>query len=145
VILLNKCALKFIGIVEEIEEDISRIRIFPEFREGLKGLESFSHLIVLFWFHLRDDCENRTVIRVIPKRHPRAPEMGVFATRSPSRPNPVGLCVVKLVEVGNSVLFVKDLDAFKNSPILDIKPYLPKAESIADAITPEWIQRGPKT
>jgi tRNA-Thr(GGU) m(6)t(6)A37 methyltransferase TsaA len=137
--------LKYIGIVEEIEEDISRIRIFPEYREGLKGLESFSHLIVLFWCHLRDDCENRTVMRVTPKRHPGAPEMGVFATRSPSRPNPVGLCVVKLIEVDDSTLFVKDLDAFKDSPIIDLKPYLPRAESIGDAITPEWIQRGPKT
>jgi tRNA-Thr(GGU) m(6)t(6)A37 methyltransferase TsaA len=137
--------LKFIGIVEEIEEEISRIRIFPEFCEGLKGVESFSHLIVLYWFHLRDDCENRTVTRVIPKRHSGAPEMGVFATRSPSRPNPVGLCVVELLEVGDSILVVKGLDAYKDSPVLDIKPYLPKAESIADAVTPEWIQSGPIT
>ena len=84
-----------VGIVEEAGE-ASQIRIFKEFCEGLHGLDGFSHVIVLFWLHLRDNPEERNTLKVVPRRHPGAPEVGVFASRSPSRPNPIGLCVVKL-------------------------------------------------
>ncbi|MCK4435646.1 SAM-dependent methyltransferase, partial [Candidatus Bathyarchaeota archaeon] len=72
-------------------------------------------------------------------------QTGVFACRSPSRPNPIELCVVELMKVEGCNLTVKGLDAFENTPIIDIKPYLPRADSIPDARVPGWTSRGPST
>jgi len=140
----EKGELKFIGVVESSGE-LSRVRIFPEFRAGLQGLNSFSHIIILYWIHLRDREDERRVLRVVPKRHPGAPQVGVFASRSPSRPNPIGLCVVKLAKVEHCTLIVKGLDAFDESPIIDIKPYISRADSVPDAKAPEWTLQGPPT
>jgi tRNA-Thr(GGU) m(6)t(6)A37 methyltransferase TsaA len=134
--------IRFIGVVEK---ETSKIRIFPEFRQGLDGLVSYSHIIIIYWFHLRDNQEQRGTLQVVPKRHPGAPQVGVFSSRSPSRPNPIGLCVVELVGIENCILTVKELDAVEGSPIVDIKPYLPRADSIPDARTPEWARGGPVT
>lgn len=138
----KKRQVQFIGVVEK---DTSRIRIYPEFCEGIEGLKSYSHLIVLYWFHQRDSSEERKILKVVPKRHPGAPEVGVFSSRSPSRPNPIGLCVAELQDIKDCVLIVNGLDAIEGSPIIDIKPYLPKADSIPNAKTPEWALRGPVT
>ncbi|MBN1762187.1 MAG: tRNA (N6-threonylcarbamoyladenosine(37)-N6)-methyltransferase TrmO [Methanomicrobia archaeon] len=138
--------LRFIGVVEKAnEKGVSQIRIFDEFRDGLEGLDSYSHIIVLYWFHLRDTEEERSVLKVVPRRHSGAPEVGVFTSRSPSRPNPIGLCVVKLVRLKGAVLSVKGLDAFEDTPIIDIKPYNSRADSVPDAVVPPWALRGPKT
>ncbi|MEM1566456.1 MAG: tRNA (N6-threonylcarbamoyladenosine(37)-N6)-methyltransferase TrmO [Candidatus Bathyarchaeia archaeon] len=130
--------IRFVGFVERAGEDEAVIRIFPEFCEALKGIEDYSHIIVLYWIHLRDDEENRRTLLVYPRRHAVNVLTGVFACRSPSRPNPIGLCVVKLVRKQGCMLVVKGLDAIENSPIVDIKPYVPKLDSIPDARVPEW-------
>jgi tRNA-Thr(GGU) m(6)t(6)A37 methyltransferase TsaA len=140
-----KGELCFIGVVEKAGEQEAKIRIFPEFCAGLKGIENFSHLIILYWIHLRDNEEERKTLLVFPKRHAVNVETGVFACRSPSRPNPIGLCVVKLLKIEECTLTVKDLDALEGSPIIDIKPYIPKADSIPNARVPEWTWHGPKT
>ena len=137
--------LRFIGVVERVEDEISIVRIFDEFCEGLKGLNTFSHLIILYWFHLREEEEERRVLKVVPRRHPGAPEVGVFASRSPSRPNPIGLCVGELVKMEGNILLVRGLDAFEGSPVIDIKPYIPRADAFPEAVVPEWALRGPKT
>ena len=137
--------LHFIGIVEKAGEQEARVRVFPEFCNGLKGIEDFSHLIILYWIHLRDNEEERRTLLVFPKRHAVKVKTGVFASRSPSRPNPIGLCVVELLKVEKCVLTVKDLDAFEGSPIIDIKPYIPRADSIPNARVPEWTCHGSKT
>ena len=137
--------LHFIGIVEKAGEQEARVRVFPEFCNGLKGIEDFSHLIILYWIHLRDNEEERRTLLVFPKRHAVKVKTGVFASRSPSRPNPIGLCVVELLKVEKCVLTVKGLDAFEGSPIIDIKPYIPRADSIPNARVPEWTWHGPKT
>jgi len=140
----EKGELKFIGIVESSGE-LSKVKIFPEFCAGLQGLNSFSHIIILYWIHLRDREDERRVLRVIPKKHPGAPQVGVFASRSPSRPNPIGLCVVELAKVEDCTLIVKGLDAFDESPIIDIKPYISRADSVPDARVPDWTLQGPPT
>ena len=143
--------LRFIGVVERVdvveveEEEIARVKIFDDFGDGLKMLDTFSHIIILYWFHLRDTDEERSVLRVIPRRHPGAPEVGVFASRSPSRPNPIGLCVVELVKIEGNILLVKGLDAAEGSPVIDIKPYIPRADAFSEAVVPPWALRGPKT
>ena len=140
----EKGEVRFIGIVESSGEP-SKVKIFPEFCVGLDGLNSFSHITILYWFHLRDNEEERHTLRVVPRRHPGAPQVGVFASRSPSRPNPIGLCVAELTKIEDCTLLVRGLDAFEGSPIIDIKPYIPRADSISDARVPEWTNHGPPT
>ncbi|MEM3623282.1 MAG: tRNA (N6-threonylcarbamoyladenosine(37)-N6)-methyltransferase TrmO [Candidatus Bathyarchaeia archaeon] len=136
----RKGELHFIGVVEKEGEQEATIRIFPEFSAGLKGIENYSHIIVLYWIHLRDNKENRQTLLVFPRKHAVKIETGVFACRSPSRPNPIGLCVVELLKVKECILTVKGLDAFEGSPIIDIKPYNPRTDSIPNAKVPEWAQ-----
>jgi len=138
----KEAKLKFIGVVETVGE-LSKVRILPEFCQGLEHLNNFSHIIILYWIHLRDNERERRTLQVVPKRHPGAPKVGVFSSRSPSRPNPIGFCVAELVEIEDCVLVVKGLDALEGSPIVDIKPYIPRADSVPDARVPEWTSRGP--
>jgi tRNA-Thr(GGU) m(6)t(6)A37 methyltransferase TsaA len=137
--------VRFIGIVDEAGEQEAKIRVFPDFCAGLRGLEMYSHVIVLYWLHLRDGEKERRTLLVFPRKHAVNVEMGVFACRSPSRPNPIGLCVVKLLRVNECILTVKGLDAFEGSPIIDIKPYVPRADSIPRARVPDWANHGPQT
>ena len=141
----EKGEVNFIGLVESVGETEAKVRIFPEFRDGLKGINEFSHIIILYWIHLRDKEEERRVLQVFPRRHSVNVKVGVFACRSPSRPNPIGLCVVDLTKVEDCVLTVKGLDALEGSPIIDVKPYIPRADSIPNAHVPEWTQHGPPT
>ncbi|MEM3695048.1 MAG: tRNA (N6-threonylcarbamoyladenosine(37)-N6)-methyltransferase TrmO [Candidatus Bathyarchaeia archaeon] len=141
----GKGEVRFIGVVEKAGEQEAIITVFPEFCAGLKGIEEFSHLIVLYWIHLRDEEKERRTLLVFPRRHAVNVEVGVFACRSPSRPNPIGLCVVELVRVEDCKLIVSGLDAFEGSPIIDVKPYIPRADAVLNARAPEWTWHGPKT
>ena len=136
----GKGELRFIGVVEVAGEEEARVQIFPEFCDALKGIDGFSYIIILYWIHLRDNKKERSVLQVIPKRHTADVKVGVFACRSPSRPNPIGLCVAKLIKVEDCLLIVEGLDALEDSPIIDIKPYIPRADSISDARVPEWTR-----
>ena len=140
-----KAEVHFVGVVLKSSEEQAEVRVFPEFCPGLKQITGFSHLIILYWMHLRDGEKERKTLLVFPKKHSVNVETGVFACRSPSRPNPVGLCVVELTKVEECVLTVKGLDAAEGSPIVDIKPYLPRADCIPDARVPEWTSQGPTT
>jgi formylmethanofuran dehydrogenase subunit E len=141
----GKAELRFIGVVERAGEYESELRIFPAFREGLRDVEEFSHLIILYWMHQRDNEDERRTLLVIPRKHGVKVEKGVFACRSPSRPNPIGLCVSQLARKEGHILKVKGLDALQGSPIVDIKPYLPRADSFPNANVPEWTKKGPPT
>lgn len=136
--------IRFIGEVESAG-DTSTILIYPDFCPGLLGVEGYSHLIVIYWMHLRDDEGHRRTLRVTPPRHEGAPLTGVFASRSPSRPNPIGLAVVELEGVDGCRVRVNNLDALEGSPIVDLKPYQPRADSVSEARTPDWSKRGPLT
>lgn len=133
--------LRFIGVVEKADErGISKIRIFDDFREGLEGLDTFSHIIILYWLHLQATEERRRVLKVIPMGRAGNPKVGVFASRSPSRPNSIGLCVAELVKLEGDILSVKGLDAFEGSQIIDIKPYLPRIDAFPEAAVPQWAR-----
>lgn len=136
--------VSFLGTVSKAGEE-SKLTIFPSYCEALEGLESFSHIIVLYWLHKRDTPEQRKVLKVIPRRHPGAPEVGVFASRSPTRPNPIAYEVCKILSIDGCTLTVEGSDTYEGTPIIDLKPYIPRADSIPDARTPEWTNRGPKT
>ena len=116
---------------------ISKIIIFNKFIEALKGLEKFSHLYILFWL---DKISTKDLPLIVhPRGRKELPLVGVFATRSMFRPNPIGLTIVKIIKVENNVLFVRGLDAFDSSPVLDIKPY-DFWDKNKDISVPEWWQ-----
>jgi tRNA-Thr(GGU) m(6)t(6)A37 methyltransferase TsaA len=136
--------IRFIGKVDEAGE-VSVIRIFPEYLKGLCGITDFSHLIIVYWLDRRDTNSDRGTLVVIPRMHKAKKKVGVFASRSPRRPNPLGLSVVELVKVDGDKLHVKKLDAFEGTPIVDVKPYIPRGDAVSDARVPEWVLHGPKT
>jgi tRNA-Thr(GGU) m(6)t(6)A37 methyltransferase TsaA len=115
----------------------STITIDPEFTESMDGLEDFSHLIVLLWMH---QCRGDIPAKVRPQGREDMPLVGVFASRSPHRPNNIGLTVVKFLERRGNVLRVIGLDAIDGTPVLDIKPYLPR-DSIHQAQYPDWVAK----
>jgi len=102
----------------------SEIRVFPEFAEGLKDLALHPRLIVLYWC----DRSRRDILTAIPPHEKEGREHGVFATRSPERPNPIALCLVDLVGLEGNRLTVRGLDALDGSPLLDIKPFFPELD-----------------
>ena len=120
--VMEKGEVRFIGRVTKVEGDISTIELYPEYCEGLDQLEMYYQIQVLYWFHLRDNEKHRSVLRVVPRRHGETMERGVFASRSPSRPNPIGSTEVELISIDGCVMTVRGLDALKDSPIIDIKP-----------------------
>ena len=97
---------------------VSTIRILDEYVEGLRGLDEYSHIVVLWVMH--EAGPPRMVVK--PFRQD-APEVGIFATRFPPRPNPIGLSVVELVSVEPPIIRVRGLDAWSGSPVIDLKPY----------------------
>jgi len=109
--------LTVIGTVTNVHDDVSTILIDPEFAEGLYRIEECQELDVLFVF---DRSEGYDML-VHPRGDPANPLMGVFATRSPRRPSPIGLTRVRLLERRDNMLTVKGLDAFLGTPIVDIK------------------------
>jgi len=141
----GKAELRFVGVVEKAGEEEARISVFSSFCAGLKEIGGFSHLIILYWLHQRDSERDRQTLLVFPRRHAVSTETGVFACRSPSRPNSIGMCVVELLKVEDCRLYVKGLDALEGSPIVDIKPYLPRADLVRNARAPEWASQGPTT
>lgn len=94
------------------------IEIFPQYETGLKDIEGFSHIYVLWWFHLSKGPQ----LLVSPLMEPR-PKRGVFATRHPRRPNPLGVTIVRLIKREGRLLHVKGVDMVDETPVLDIKPY----------------------
>ena len=126
-------------IHEGWEEIDSRLIIKPELAEGLDGVEGFSHLLIIFWLD-RVPPEKREVRRLHPRDRQDLPLVGVFATRTQYRPNPIGVSVVRLIRRRGNVLEVRGLDAIDGTPILDLKPYLPHYDAV-QARLPEWAVR----
>ena len=112
--------LRVIGVVEKAGE-ISEIRIFPEYSEGLTAIGDYETIMILFWMHLQDHEEGRSRLMSSRPRHGKEGFRGVFASHSPHRPNPIGVTFVELVSVEECKLVVKGFDAFEGTPILDIK------------------------
>lgn len=121
------------------EEVASEIVIEESLAECLEGLEEFSHIIVVYWMH-RVAPVRQPVSKVHPMGRWDLPLMGIFATRSPYRPNPLGVSVVRLVERKRNVLEVVGLDAIDGTPVIDIKPYAP-LDSPPDAKVPDWLKK----
>lgn len=100
---------------------LSKIIVFENYVAALRGIKEFSHIIVLFWLDRIASKESR--LQVHPRGRRDLPLVGVFATRSMFRPNPIGVTIVELVRVEHKMLVVRGLDAYNLTPVLDIKPY----------------------
>ena len=118
---------------------VSRITFREEYTEAQEGIEEFSHLFVLFWLH-EIIGESRKVMKVHPRGRADMPLLGIFATRTPHRPNPIGLTRVKLLKIEGNVLTVQGLDAYDGTPVLDIKPF-DSWDTTEDFKVPEWWKK----
>lgn len=118
----------------------SEIIVNEDFRDALTGIDEFSHIIVIYWLH-KTPASERLITKVHPKRNPNLPLVGVFATRSPARPNPIGIATVKLLEHRDNILKVIGLDAVDGTPVLDIKPHIPGSDSPAETRIPDWLSK----
>jgi len=96
------------------------VEVFPEYIEGLKDVEGFSHIFLIYHFHL----SKKVLLKVKPYMDNKV--HGVFAMRGPSRPNPIGISIVQLVGIEGTILHIQDVDIVDGTPLLDIKPYVPK-------------------
>jgi tRNA-Thr(GGU) m(6)t(6)A37 methyltransferase TsaA len=105
---------------------VHTLELLPEFIEGLQDIEHHPRLIILYWL----DRSDRTALKATPPH--TGIEQGVFATRSPDRPNPVGIGIVDIVRREGNLLFVRGLDALDGTPIIDIKPYSGTPDSVKD-------------
>ena len=119
--------------------DVSSIILKEQYRSGLKGLEDFSHVIVLYWLdQAAYDREKHLQRR--PQNRDDMPLVGIFSQRGKDRPNRIGLTAVEIISVSEDTLVVKGLDAVDGTPVLDIKPYYPVYDK-KDASVPEWVDR----
>ncbi|MGD0176906.1 MAG: tRNA (N6-threonylcarbamoyladenosine(37)-N6)-methyltransferase TrmO [Candidatus Bathyarchaeia archaeon] len=99
------------------------VEVFPKYVSGLKDLTGFSHLILIYHFHLS------TTTSLIVKPYLDNEEHGIFATRAPARPNPIGISIVRLRKIRAGTIYVQDLDVIDGTPLLDIKPYVPQFDA----------------
>ena len=114
------------------------VQVFPEYLEGLQDLEGFSHIFLIYHFHLSRDF----TLKVKPFLDEEM--RGVFATRAPSRPNPIGVSLVRLERVQGDRLEVLDVDMVDGTPLLDIKPYVPEFDAQVEVRT-GWLEKARKT
>lgn len=121
------------------------LRVEEPFRTGLRGLEGFSHVAVLFWCDRSDTPDLRRRVECEQPYRKAPATLGVFATRSPERPNPIALTPARVLAVDPStgIVRVAYLDAEDGSPVLDIKPYQPCVDRVRDVSTPEWCAHWP--
>ncbi|MDP2728586.1 MAG: tRNA (N6-threonylcarbamoyladenosine(37)-N6)-methyltransferase TrmO [Dehalococcoidia bacterium] len=119
---------------------VSEIEVEETWVEALEGIEQFSHIVVLFWMHRLEEKE-RNIKRIHPKDRLDLPLLGVFATRTQYRPNPIGVTVARLLRREGRSLWVQGLDALDGSPVLDLKPYTPALEPTSEVTLPDWVAR----
>lgn len=135
-----------IGAVHS-DESGSVIELYPEYRAALQALDGFSHISVIWWF---DGCDNETArsILTVEKPYKKSPEtMGIFATRSPARPNPIALTAVEVIQIDNEngLIRLAYIDADDGTPVLDLKPYTPSLDRVESPDVPDWCAHWPRS
>jgi tRNA-Thr(GGU) m(6)t(6)A37 methyltransferase TsaA len=152
---MTEIKLKPIGIVHneikqtgyrDCKDIVSEIEVDAKWAELLDGIEEFSHIIILFWMHkVSPKAEPPT--KVHPRGRADLPLVGLFATRAPQRPNPIGITTVKLLNRRGATLTVQGLDAIDGTPVIDIKSYMVPRIARNEIRMPEWVaklQKPPK-
>jgi len=118
-----------VGTIKKQDRSVF-VEIYKEYEDALYGLDQCTHIIVFTWFHENDAPEKRKVLKVHPRGNKANPLTGVFATRSPVRPNLIGLFLCKIISIEKNVIQIEHIEAFAGSPVIDIKPYIPRIDSI---------------
>ena len=113
-----------------------QVEIFEEYLDGLKDLEGFERIWLLYWFH------KSAPVKLTVKPYMDVVERGLFATRAPARPNPIGISAVRLIKIDGRFLHVADLDILDGTPLLDIKPYSPRLDHF-DVSRQGWLEKAP--
>jgi len=113
------------------------VEVLEEYRDGLADLDRFSHIALIYYFHKSEGFK----LRVTPFMD--TVERGLFATRAPKRPNPIGLSVVELVRIEDGILHIRNVDIVDGTPLLDIKPFVPEFDAPADVRT-GWLEEASK-
>ena len=125
------------GVPAKLREIVSEIEVYDDYADGLERIDEYSHAVILYHYHIDRHPDPKPM-----KQHAHAiesfPAVGIFALRGSDRPNRIGICMVKILEVGQNTLKVAGLDALDGSPVLDIKPYIPRADAIPEATVSEW-------
>jgi tRNA-Thr(GGU) m(6)t(6)A37 methyltransferase TsaA len=116
----------------------AKIEVLPELRPGLRGLDDFSHVLVVVWLHGAAFDRARDLVRR-PRGLRELPELGIFAQRAKDRPNPIGITCCPLLAVEEGGVWVRGLDAIDGTPVLDLKPYVPAFDSPPAPRTPAWV------
>ena len=121
--------------------DSTFVEIFAKYSEALRGLDGFSHVIIIYWFDKNDVPEKRSILQVHPRGNKINPLTGVFACRAPVRPNLIALSICRNLSVNGNIISVDKIDAFDGSPVLDIKPYMPDIVNHQEHIRiPNWLE-----
>jgi tRNA-Thr(GGU) m(6)t(6)A37 methyltransferase TsaA len=147
--IMDKIEYKPIGIIKSPYKELVGMPIQPvgacgvkgeihlnkEYKEGLDDIEEFSHVILIYHLHLSKGFSLKVKPFMDDKKH------GVFATRAPKRPNPIGLSVVKLDKVEDNIIYIENVDILDGTPLLDIKPYIPQIErKLEDEVCIGWFE-----
>ena len=143
---MNNYQVHPIGKIQNNEEGCLLI-INPEYIPALQALDGFSHLNVIWWFSDFDSEEARSVLQT-PQPYKNAPEtMGIFATRSPVRPNPIALSTSEIIHIGyqNGIIQLAYIDANDGTPVLDLKPYTPSLDRVETPGVPAWCGHWPRS
>lgn len=148
---MSKIMLRVIGRVQnsirEMKREgwgsvVSEVVLNPSYIEAMEGMKDYSHLWVLFWMsRVQRGGRRKGMKKVHPKSRLDLPLVGIFATRTQYRPNPIGLTLVRLLKQERNILRVQGLDAVNGTPIIDIKPISPLYEFPKNSRVPEWYRR----
>jgi tRNA-Thr(GGU) m(6)t(6)A37 methyltransferase TsaA len=133
-----------IGTIHRAEEG-NEVRISEPYRPACKQLDKFSHVMVFWWANHFDNEDSRGMLRTIPP-YASEHECGVFATRSPYRPNPIMMTTCKLLGVDEEegILKIAEIDAFEGSAVVDLKAYFPVCDRVQAAFIPDWLSDWPE-
>ena len=143
---MKEIVLKPIGFVKNnvkesrfgnFANEISEIIIDKKFTKALDGIDGYSHVIIVYWMDKIKDY----VLKHQPQGNPNVPVVGIFACRCPRRPNPIAITTVKLLGHAKNKIRVKGLDVLDGTPIIDIKPYWPQYDKVADEKIPNWVNK----
>ncbi len=129
-----------IGIIKVYDNE-KYIEIYDQYINGLIHINNFSYIFVLWWLSQRDNSRDRATLIVSPPHLDTSIKTGVFSCRSPVRPNPIALTIVKVLSLKKNRLYIDSIDAYDNSPVIDIKPYLPSDSfELSEIRVPEWFE-----